>query len=498
MLRRVAFVLGLAVLAAVAGVAPMTRAQGVDPTVFESSGDPGFDAWRSDFARRVIMAGRSPEVVRSVLSRAAPDPRVVQADQNQPEFVRPVWDYIDRAVTPRRITDGQAKRAENAALFSAIQAKYGVDADIIAGIWAIETNYGAAPLNYDAVNALATLAAEGRRRAQFEGYLVALIQMVERGYAGPTELKSSWAGALGQPQFMPDIYLQDAVDWDGDGKRDIWTNTGDALASIANYLARRGWSPGDPVFDEVRLPTRFDYALADGTMRSIAEWEGFGVTRLDGAPWSPATRALQAQLFLPAGAEGPALVLFQNFRSIRAYNPSDRYALAVSLLARGYAGRGGIVASWPRYQGALQRADMIELQQLLAAKGYDSGGADGMFGSNTRRAVRAYQQAEGLPADGWPTRALLDRIRGAPAPAVVNPIEADRDAAADLRSKASIRELQGHLNRLGFAIGPPNGLVGPKTRAAIAAFERRMGLSPTGRATTFILQRARTAVKAGR
>jgi len=498
MLRRVVALIAISALAAIGGIAPATRAQGVDARVFESSGDPAFDAWREDFAGRAIASGRSPRVVQTMLSNAAPDPRVVQADQNQPEFVRPVWDYIDRAVSAKRIADGQLARAENAAVLSAIQAKYGVDADIIVGIWAIETSYGKATLSYDAVSALATLAAEGRRRAQFEGYLIALMQMVERGYAGPADLKSSWAGALGQPQFMPDVYLVDAVDWDGDGRRDIWTNTGDALASIANYLVRRGWSPGDPVFDEVRLPPTIDFALADGTMRSVAEWEGFGIVRSDGGVWSAAARGLQAQLFLPAGREGPALLLFQNFRAIRAYNPSDRYALSVALLARGFAGRSGISASWPKHQGALQRADMIELQQLLAAKGYGAGGVDGLFGSNTRRAVRAYQQAEGLPADGWPTRVLLDRIRGFAAPAAANPLEADRDAARDLRTKTSIKELQGLLNRLGYSIGAPNGIVGPRTRAAIGAFEKRLGLSPTGRATTFILAQSRKAIKARR
>ena len=499
MVRRIAVAAALALLALFAGAGPMSAQQDTAQAVaFESSGDPGFDAWRADFARRAIASGRSPQVVRALLSQATPDPRVVQADQNQPEFVRPVWDYVGRAVNEQRLNAGRAKRAEYASLFAAVEARYGVDADIIAGIWAIETNYGAAPLNYDAASAIATLAAEGRRRAQFEGYMMALIQMIERGYAGPAELKSSWAGALGQPQFMPDIYLSDSADWDGDGHRDIWTNTGDALASIANYLSRRGWGAGDPVFDEVRLPAGFDYGLADGAMRPVAEWAAFGITRIDGSVWGPTTSQLSAQLFLPAGAEGPALMLFPNFRVIRAYNPSDRYALAVALLARGFEGRGGIIASWPTHQGALQRADVLELQQLLAAKGFDVGSVDGMFGSNTRRAVRAYQKAEGLPADGWATRALLDRLRGGPAPSAVNPIEQQRDGARDLRTKASIRDLQDTLNRLGYSIGAPNGIVGPRTRAAISAFERRMGLSPTGRATTFILAQAKTALKARR
>ncbi len=202
--------------------------------VFATSGDAGFDAWRADFAARAVAQGRNRDVVTRLLSGISPDPRIIQQDQNQAEFVRPPWEYVNAAVSPARIQAGQLKRAENALLFGQIQEKYGVDADIIAGIWAVETNFGGITLRYDAAAALATLAYDQRRRGRFEGYLLSLMEMVERGYAGPTELKSSWAGAMGQPQFMPDMVLTTAVDWDGDGRRDIWANTGDVLASIVN------------------------------------------------------------------------------------------------------------------------------------------------------------------------------------------------------------------------------------------------------------------------
>lgn len=489
-----------AALMAMAGMAHIawSQAQSAQSFAFTPSGDSEFDAWRADFAERAAAAGRDRRVVQSLLEGVSPEPRVIQNDRNQAEFVRPVWDYIDRAVSADRLARGRQARADNASLFQAIEARYGVDPDIVAGIWAIETNFGTAPLPYDAPQAIATLAAEGRRRAAFEGYLMALIQMVERGYAGPAELKSSWAGALGQPQFMPDVYLRDAVDWNGDGKRNIWTDTGDVLASISNYLASRGWSPGDPVFEEVRLPRGFDYALADGSMRPVRDWLAFGVTRRDGSVWTGATADLSAQIFLPAGADGPALALFPNFAVIRSYNPSDRYALAVALLGRGFAGREGIQTAWPRAQGALQRGDFVELQTLLTQKGYAVGAVDGMFGANTRRAVRAYQQAEGLPADGWATKALLDRLRGAPKPDAA-PSLADLQAASKALSKrADITALQTALNRLGYKIGAPNGKAGPRTRAAVSAFERSLGLEPTGQATRFILDQANAAVKARR
>jgi membrane-bound lytic murein transglycosylase B len=491
------WLIGILIAAALASIGHLawSQAQAPAPFVAEPSGDAEFDAWRVDFAARAIAAGRDPRVVQQLLGDLTPEPRVVQNDRNQAEFVRPVWDYIDRAVSADRIARGRQVRAQDAAVFSAVEARYGVDPDIVAGIWAIETNFGDAPLPHNAAQAIATLAAEGRRRPQFEGYLMALIQMVERGYAGPAEMRSSWAGALGQPQFMPDIYLRDAVDWNGDGKRNIWTDDGDVIASISNYLAVRGWSPGDPVFEEVRLPNGFDYALADGSMRPTTDWQALGVTRRDGSLWTGATAALSAQIFLPAGADGPALALFPNFAVIRSYNPSDRYALAVALLARGFEGREGIQASWPRAQGSLQRGDYIELQTLLAQKGFAVGAIDGMFGSNTRRAVRSYQQAEGLPADGWATRALLDRLRGRPA-APTGPTLADRQASSPALTRArDITTLQTTLNRLGYKIGKPNGKAGPKTRAAISAFERSLGLEPSGRASRFVLEQAQAAIK---
>ncbi len=466
--------------------------------VFATSGDAGFDAWRADFAARAVAQGRNRDVVTRLLSGISPDPRIIQQDQNQAEFVRPPWEYVNAAVSPARIQAGQLKRAENALLFGQIQEKYGVDADIIAGIWAVETNFGGITLRYDAAAALATLAYDQRRRGRFEGYLLSLMEMVERGYAGPTELKSSWAGAMGQPQFMPDMVLTTAVDWDGDGRRDIWANTGDVLASIANYLAQHGWKRAEPVFEEVSLPANFDYALADTNPRPLSEWAARGVARLNAPPWSPAEAAQQAQLYLPAGWQGPALLLFDNFQVIKTYNNSDRYALAVALLARGFKGQVGLVKPWPTQLGALQREDMIVLQQSLNRTGYNAGASDGMFGASTRRAVRAFQQANAMPADGYPTDALMEKVRAldpqatpaTPKPTAQAQMLVDQDEAKTLNA-AQIKLLQRNLNALGYRLGAPNGIAGPKTRAAIAAEEGKLNLPQTGRASTFILAQTR-------
>jgi membrane-bound lytic murein transglycosylase B len=458
------------------------------PPAFETSGNAEFDAWRDDFARRAVARGRSPQVLARLLSGTSPDPRVVELDQRQPEFVSPVWDYVTNRVTERRINDGLALKAEIAPTLNAVEARYGVPTGIILGIWGLESNYGGAELSWNAQTALSTLAFEGRRRPQFEGYLLALIEMVERGLADQQQLRSSWAGALGQPQFMPDVYLTTAVDWDNDGHRDIWTNRGDVAASIGNYLADRGWRRGEPVFDEVSLPQGFDYALADGAMRTVGDWQGRGVARIDGTPWSNGDRGLQAQLFLPAGAQGPALLLHHNFGVIRRYNNSDRYALVVALLARAFDGRSGLVAGWPRGVGALNREQILELQTLLNGLGHDAGPPDGLFGSGTRRAVRAYQAAQGLPADGFPTTALLSRVRqsagveNAPPPRTPHGL-----------NRSGIRELQRLLNRLGYSAGRADGRIGSRTRAAIRAFERTQGLEVRGRATDVVLEAARAA-----
>jgi membrane-bound lytic murein transglycosylase B len=458
------------------------------PPTFESSGNAEFDAWRDDFARRAVSRGRDPAVLGRLLSGISPDERVIDLDRRQPEFVAPVWDYVNNRVTERRINDGLALKSTIGPTLDAVEQRYGVPTGIILGIWGLESNYGGAELPYNAAAALATLAYEGRRRSQFEGYLLALTEMVERNLAEETQLRSSWAGALGQPQFMPDVYLTTAVDWDGDGNRDIWNNRGDVAASIGNYLQDRGWRRGEPVFDEVRLPDGFDYALADGTARLVSDWADRGVDRIDGGEWRDSERMLQSQLFLPAGANGPALLLHPNFAVIRRYNNSDRYALVVALLARAMDGRSfSLVRDWPRQAGSLNREETLELQTLLNGLGYDAGVPDGLFGSKTRGAVRGFQGDQGLPADGFPTAALLERVRtraGVAAEPAREPVGLQR---------AGIRELQRLLNRLGYGAGAADGRIGARTRAAIRAFERARGMEVRGRATDVVLEAARAA-----
>jgi peptidoglycan hydrolase-like protein with peptidoglycan-binding domain len=287
---------------------------------------------------------------------------------------------------------------------------------------------------------------------------------------------------------MPDVYLTTAVDWDQDGHRDIWTNRGDVAASIGNYLQDRGWRRGEPVFDEVRLPDGFDYSLADGTQRSIADWNQRGVHKVDGTEWDGATWGLQSQLFLPAGANGPALMLHPNFSVIRRYNNSDRYALVVALLARAFDGRSSaLVRDWPRAAGSLNREEILELQTLLNGLGYTSGNPDGLFGSATRGAVRSYQAAQSLPADGFPTSALLNRVRQSAG------VSAEPARVPVGLGRTGIRSLQRLLNRLGYDAGRADGMIGARTRDAIRKFERAQGMEVRGRATDVVLEAARAA-----
>jgi membrane-bound lytic murein transglycosylase B len=485
-----AVVLAAAMSLAIACGPTTVRAQAApEPPRFQSSGNTEFDAWRADFARRAVERGRDPAVLARLLSGIAPDDRIIELDRRQPEFVAPVWDYVTNRVTTRRIQDGMQLKNTIRPTLEAVQQRYGVPTGIILGIWGLESNYGEAALNYDAAAALSTLAYEGRRRQQFETYLMALTEMVERGLADRAQLSSSWAGALGQPQFMPDVYLTTAVDWDGDGHRDIWTNRGDVAASIGNYLADRGWRRGEPVFEEVRLPDGFDYALADGTARSVADWAERGVRSVGGGSLPAEHWQLQAQLWLPAGAQGPALLLHHNFGVIRRYNNSDRYALVVALLARTFdGGSSELVRAWPRAVGSLNREQTLELQTLLNGLGFDAGEADGLFGSKTRAAVRAFQASASLPADGFPTASLLTRIRDR---AGVSPPEAARTPRG--LQRAGIRELQRLLNRLGYGAGPADGAIGSRTRAAIRSFERDRGMEVRGRATDVVLEAARAA-----
>ncbi|WP_299002937.1 lytic murein transglycosylase, partial [uncultured Caulobacter sp.] len=285
-----------------------------------------FDAWLSDFRPRAIAAGVSPQVFDRELSGVTPNPRVISLDSRQPEFSKPVGAYIAGVISDDRIAIGRAKR-EQLAFLPQIEARYGVPRDILLAVWAMESAFGKLQGDFDVVRSMASLAYDGRRRAWAEGELIAALKIIESGEDTREQLKGSWAGAMGQTQFLPSSYRATAVDFDGDGRRDIWGSDADSLASAANLLVKGGWKPGVGWAKEVILPAGFDYGLAEGPREIPAWWEEKGVRRADGLPWTATDAAQPAGLILPAGAAGPAFLVLPNHFAIRTYNNSTSYAL---------------------------------------------------------------------------------------------------------------------------------------------------------------------------
>ena len=378
-------------------------------TASEVPPEEGFDAWRTAFSKQALAAGIEPQTVREVLGSAQWQPRVVELDRAQPEFTRTPWAYLDSAVSPQRIAQGQAMRAQHHAALDAAATRHGVPAAVITAIWGMESNYGSNFGTYRAVDALATLAYDGRRRAWAQAELLAALRIVDQGDIPADRMVGSWAGAMGHTQFLPSVFLAYAVDADGDGHRDIWGSIADVTASTAHFLARMGWKSGQTWGVEVQLPAGFDYARAEiSTRQNSAAWAAEGVRTLDGQPL-PEVGA--ASIITPAGARGPAFLVGTNFRTILRYNNSVNYALGVGLLARQIDGGPPVATAWPRDIAPLNRDQLRQLQEALNAKGFDAGVPDGVMGPATRAGLRHFQQSIGTVADGYPTHALLERLQ---------------------------------------------------------------------------------------
>lgn len=373
--------------------------------------EPSFSEWLKSFRAEAESAGVRREVLDAAFDGLRVNPRVFELNDNQPEFSRAVWDYLDGALSERRVADGRARFAQHRALLAEIEGGYRVDATTIAAIWGLESSYGAVMGDYDVIEALATLAWKGRRTAYGRAQLLGALKILQSGYADRSQLRGSWAGAMGQTQFIPTTYLSFAVDNDRDGRRDLWTNLGDVFASTANYLAASGYVANTPWGFEVALPEGFDYTLADVDIRkALVEWRSAGITA-PSADLSAFDPNLRGRILLPAGAKGPAFLVFQNFEAILKYNNSTAYGLAVALLAERIAGRNEpILAAWPRADRALTLSERKAVQQALKDKGFDPGPVDGVIGAGTRRALRAWQKASGLPADGYASADTLARL----------------------------------------------------------------------------------------
>ncbi len=386
--------------------APVARAATMRPQP-----NPDFDAWKARFRGRALATGIPANVLDPALNSAGFLPDVIARDRRQAEFTRTLEDYIQGiAVTDERVAAGRAALSRHNATLRAIEQRFGVEAEVITAVWGLESRYGTERGDIPVISATATLAFDGRRGAFFENQLLAALRILQRGDTTLANLRGSWAGAMGHTQFIPTTYQDYAVDFTGNGRRDIWAeDPTDGLASAANYLSRMGWRRGQPWGVEVRLPQRFDTGLAGrGSTRAVAAWAGLGIRDMDGRN-VPDHGA--ASLILPDGPRGPAFLVFQNFRTILRYNNSEFYAIGVGHLSDRIAGRGPIRGDFQPDRFGLRVGDRRELQHLLTRAGFDTQGADGVIGPNSETAIRAYQQARGLPVTGQPSRALLERLR---------------------------------------------------------------------------------------
>lgn len=369
-----------------------------------------FAEWLIAFRARALEAGIPEDVLDTALAEITYLPDVVMRDRNQNEFTKTIWDYLDTAVSADRITFGQRALAANERLLTEIEAAYGVEREIIVAIWGLESAYGGYRGDVPTLSALASLAHDARRSALFEAQLIAALRIVANGEATPAQMRGSWAGAMGHTQFMPTSFLDRAVDFRGDGRRDIWSDDPtDALASAAAYLAGYGWTTGQPWGVEVTLPEGFDYRLARAdNPQPVDVWNDAGIRAVDGAPVPDHGPAV---ILLPGGHAGVAFMTFGNFIVLERYNTADAYVVAVGHLADRLRGGRAFSAGWPRQDQALTFEERQELQRLLTVAGFDTRGIDGLIGPRTVGAVRDWQAARGLLPDGYAPPRLLDMLR---------------------------------------------------------------------------------------
>lgn len=347
----------------------------------------------------------------AAMAGVEPDPEVIEAMDQQPEFTLSIWEYIARLVSDKRIADGKRMLAEWGGVLEDVERAFGVDRHIVLAVWGVESNYGTILGNRPLVRSLATASCFGRRQAFFRTELVETLRISQKGDMRAEDLKGSWAGAFGHTQFMPSTFQRLAVDFDADGRRDIVGSVPDALASTANFLRKAGWELGKPWGHEVVLPRGYAGPSGRRTRLTLTRWDALGIQRFGDRPLVGDT---PAALLLPAGVHGPAFIVYSNFDALYSYNAAEAYALAIGHLADRLRGERAFRAAWPMDDPALSRTQRIELQERLAALGYDAGHADGIIGPRTLDAVKSFQKSRGLPPDGYAGARLLRTLVSAP------------------------------------------------------------------------------------
>ena len=392
-------------------VAPEPRpAGGAEVLKQAQSANIAFQRWIDGFRARARAAGIRDSVFNAAFEGVRYSPGVIQKDRNQSEFTKQIWEYLDSAASDSRVRNGRDALRAHRSLLAEIERRYGVEAEVVPAVWGLESAYGSLRGSEPLIAYLATLAFDGRRGRFFESQLIAALKIIQSGDVAPRRMTGSWAGAMGHTQFIPTSYLAYAVDFRGDGKRDIWSDDPtDALASTAAYLKRFGWTKGQPWGVEVKLPRGFDFSLTgEKIKKSPSNWAAMGVRDMSGARVPDHGRA---SILLPAGAQGAAFMIFDNFHVIERYNTADAYVIGVGHLSDRIAGAGPLRSDWPRGDRNLAFAEKKEMQQRLTAKGFNTSGVDGIIGPNTIQAIRRYQRSVGLVPDGYASYDILKRLR---------------------------------------------------------------------------------------
>jgi peptidoglycan lytic transglycosylase B len=379
---------------------------------FSAEDDQRFAACVAGLKEQARAEGIGEPVIDEVLGKVQAVQRVIELDRQQPEFTRTFADYYGRRVTEDRVQRGRELLNEHRALLQKVQDTYGVPAQYLLAFWGLETNFGSYVGNMPVPDSLATLACDERRGAFFASELMAALRIIENGDISPADMRGSWAGAMGNFQFLPSVYLRHAVDADGDGRRDLWNSFPDAVSSAARFLADLGWERGYRWGREARLPENFDYALAGRSeRRPLADWVAMGITDAHGRQLPPLD--VPTAVIVPSGGDGPAFLAYPNFDIIMRWNRSEFYALAVGRLADRIAGAGELTRAPADAELKLSFEDVRTLQAALQSLGYLDDEPDGLFGPNTRRALSAFQKERGLRADGHPGEAALAAVREA-------------------------------------------------------------------------------------
>jgi len=462
-------------------VCPITD-EGTDEGA-ESTDGPAptsFAHWLREYQKQALQCGVSPAVTDSAFRGVVPLGKLLAYDRKQAEYSKTFFAYLNGRVTAGLVAAGRSRVRQHQTLLGGLEDRYGVPAEVLVALWGLESGYGSGMGSTPVISALSTLAYDGRRRGFYRRELLSALRILERESLEPGRMLGSWAGAMGQPQFMPSTYLRWGLDADGDGRVDIWKSVADALESAANYLAGIGWQRGQPWGVEVLLPPGFvAYQARLSLEQGNDAWSSLGVRLANGRslPSSPAT----GSIILPAGIQGPAFLVYDNFRVITEWNKSLFYALSAGHLADRLAGKGGLVGKPPPGDKSLRTSAIRAMQADLNALGFPAGEPDGMVGMQTRQALRDYQRSRDLTADAYPRPALVVRLH--------REAGAGQGGGREGLGSGDIRRLQELLHSLGYPVGEPDGIMGPATRKAMRAYLRDRGLPVVEEPTPEIIRR---------